>query len=65
MAEQSYRSFFTLTIGVLVQSQLKDFFVILIISLLKNEYRQLVLSKDHFSNYLKQLDEKTAFLKFI
>ena len=32
-------------------------------SLVKNWHRQLVLSRDHFSNYLKQHDEKTVFLQ--
>ena len=32
-------------------------------SLVKSQHKQLVLSRDHFSNYLKQHDEKTLFLQ--
>ena len=33
-------------------------------SLVQNWHRRLVLSRDHFLNYLKQHDKKTALLKF-
>ena len=56
MTKQSYRSLFTLTmtIGFIVCD-----FDCKPMSLVRNWHRQLVLSRDHFSNYLKQHDEKT------
>ena len=67
MTEQSYPSLCTLKIGFIPFS-IKIFlrnFAYKPMSLVKNWHRQLVLSGDHFSNYLKQHDEKTALLKFI
>ena len=65
MTKQSYPSLFTLTIGFSVCK-----FDCKPMSLVSNWHRQLVISRDHFSNYLKQHDEKTlsletALLKFI
>ena len=54
MTEQLYPSLFTLTIGFLVCN-----FDCKLMSLVRNWHRQLVLPRDHFSNYLKQHDEKT------
>ena len=51
MTKQSYTSLFTLTIFSNYMSPVKNF------------HRQLVLSRDHFSNYLNQHDEKTLFLQ--
>ena len=56
MTEQSYPSLFTLAMGVIVCK-----FDCKPMSLVKNWHRQLVLSRDHFSNYLKEHDEKTLF----
>ena len=63
MTEQSYPSLFALTIGVTPISN-KRLFCNLdykLMSLVKNKHKQLVLSRNHFSNYLKQHDEKTLF----
>ena len=65
MTEQSYPSLFTLTIGLIVCN-----LVCKPVSLVRNWHRQLVLSRDRFSNYLKQHDKetlllRTASLKFI
>ena len=62
MTEQSYPSFFTLTISfILFKFQLKDFFVILTINHVSSEKLAQAISavQGHFSNYLKQYDEKT------
>ena len=56
MTEQSYPSFLHWPL-VSFKFQLKDFFVILTIKHVSSE--KLVLSRDQFSNYLKQHDEKT------
>ena len=58
MTEQSYPSLFTLTIGFIVFN-----FDCKPMSLVKNWHRQLVLSRNHFSNYLRQHDKKTLFLQ--
>ena len=61
MTEQSYFSLFTLIIGFVPVSIKRlhcDFDY--------NGYvfsKKLVLSRDYFSNYLKQYDEKTLFLQ--
>ena len=55
---QSYPSLFTLTAGFIVCK-----FDCKPMSLVRNWHRQLVLSRDHFSNYLKQHDEKTLLLQ--
>ena len=60
MAKQSYPSLFTLTVGFVVCNlDCKPMFLV------RNLHRQLVLSRDHFSNYLKQHDEKTLFCKLL
>ena len=67
MTEQSYPSLFALTIGVTPIS-IKRLFSNLdykLMSLVKNKHKQLVLSRNHFSNYLKQHDEKTLFLQTV
>ena len=59
MTKQSYPSLFTLTIGFIpisIGSHLYNFDCEAM-SPVKNWYRQLVLSRDHFSNYLKQHDD--------
>ena len=56
MAEQSHPSLFTLTIGFIPIS-IKRIVCNLDykpMSLMKNFHRKLVMSRDHFSNYLKQ-----------
>ena len=58
MAKQSYPSLFTLTIGFVVCN-----FDCKPMSLVRIWHRQLVLSRDHFSNYLKQHKERTLFLQ--
>ena len=54
MTKQSYPSLFTLTTGFIVCN-----FDRKPMSLVRNWHRQLGLSRDYFSNYLKQHDEKT------
>ena len=58
MTKQSYPSLFTLAIGLIVCN-----FSCKPMSLVRNWHKQLVLSRDNFSNYLKQHDERTIFLQ--
>ena len=60
MTEQSYPYLFTLAIGFIpisIERLLYNFYCKLI-SPVKNCDKQLMLSRDHFSDYLKQHDEK-------
>ena len=58
MTKQSHPSLFTMTTGfIFCNSDCKP------TSVVRNWHRQLVLSRDHFSNYSKQHDENTLFLQ--
>ena len=65
MTEQSYPSLFTLTVGSIPNSIKRRLFNFgnKPMSLAKIDHRQLVLSRDHFLNYLKQDEGKTLFLQ--
>ena len=72
MTKQSYASLFTLTIGFIPISikRLLCNFDCTPTSRVENCHRKLVLSRDHFSNYLEEHDVEvfflqTALLKFI
>ena len=65
MTEQSYPSLFILTTGFIPIS-IKRLLCNLDykpMSVVKDWHRQIVLSRDHFSSYLKQHDKKTLFLQ--
>ena len=73
MLKQSYPSLFKLTAGFIPISIKRHLcnFDYKPMSLMKNWHRQFLLSRDHFSNYLKEHDEakalflQTVLLKFI
>ena len=65
MTKQSYSSLFKLTVGFIPISIKNCDFDCKSISLVKNCHRQLVLSRDRFSNYLKQHDERLFFCKLL
>ena len=57
MTKHSYPSLFTLTTGFVCNSDCK------LMSLVRIWHRQSVVPRDHFSNYLKQHQERTLFLQ--